>query len=89
MQMLVSKLAESALAPGIVDPVRRQAKIYDVCTEMPWNADTTAVPQKTQLHEQMPQRDTSAGLTTEMTARTGHKWVLLNVDQWTICSYEQ
>lgn len=87
MQMLVSKLAESALAPGIVDPISRQDKIYNVCTEKAMEhydsttEDTTSWP------------DASEGyfswLTTEMTAPMGHKWVLLKVGQWTICSYEQ
>lgn len=33
MQMLVSKLAESALDPYIVDPIRRWASIYNAYTE--------------------------------------------------------
>lgn len=58
MQMLVSKLAESALDPYIVDPIRRWASIYNAYTESTmehWHypsttEDTTPWPNASEGH---------------------------------------
>lgn len=44
-----------------------------------WNRDVITVAQKTQPQDQVPQRNTLAGLTAEMTAVMGHKYVLLQM----------